>query len=210
LKSIKFLYLALHDSYYFSDSINSNELMPTFPEIPRFFIALMPPPGVMDYANQVIQELGDRFQVCTAKAPPHVTLQPPFQWPLAEVETIETCLRQFAATQAEVPISLSGFGAFAPRVLYINVLKTPELMALQKALAEEMQRTLQVVDPKAKSRAFAPHMTVASRKMTPRIFKQAWAELQPRSVEFEFVCDRLTLLIHDGHQWHIRCEFPLA
>lgn len=161
----------------------------------------------MDYANGVIQELGDRYHTSTAKAPPHITLQAPFLWPLADVTQINQALAKFAAQQSTVPVTLSGFGAFAPRVLFINVVKTSELMILQKALAEEIECTLGIVDPKAKTRSFSPHMTVASRKMTPRIFKQAWAELQPRTVEFAFICDRLTLLIHDNRQWHIHAEF---
>ena len=175
----------------------------------RFFVALVPPQEIQDYANQRIQELGDRYQTRTAKAVPHITLQPPFLWQTNTVSRLEECLSSFAHTQRQIPVILSGFGAFAPRVLFINVLKTAELLQLQIDLMADLEKHLGIVDPMAQRRSFSPHLTIASRNLTRQTFKQAWSELQPQQVEFQFVADRLTLLIHDGHQWHIQSEFRL-
>lgn len=175
----------------------------------RFFIALIPPQAVQDYADRTIQELTERFQTRTAKAPPHVTLQPPFLWEFEQVFELENRLRQFAQTRSPVPVTISGFGAFAPRVLYLNVLKTPELLALQAVLIQDLEQ-IGIRDPKNKQRGFSPHLTVASRNINKPIFKAAWAELQARSVEFEFVSNRLILLIHEGQRWQVRSEFELG
>lgn len=175
----------------------------------RFFVALVPPQEIQDYANQRIQELGDRYQTRTAKAVPHITLQPPFLWQTSAVSQLEECLSSFAHTQSQIPVMLSGFGAFAPRVLFINVLKTAELLQLQVNLMADLEKHLGIVDPMAQRRSFSPHLTIASRNLTRQTFKQAWSELQPQQVEFQFVADRLTLLIHDGHQWQIQSEFRL-
>ncbi len=176
----------------------------------RFFIALMPPFKVQEFAERVVTELGDRHQMGTAKAPPHITLFPPFAWHPANAAELDDALKDFAAQQSAIPVALSGFGAFPPRVLYINVLKTPELLNLQAALLHYLESTLAIVDPKAKTRPFAPHLTVASRNVNRSSFRAAWAELQPRSVEFEFVGDRLTLLKHNSHRWLIRNQFLLG
>lgn len=175
----------------------------------RFFVALVPPVEIQEYAEGVIQELSDRYHTRTAKAPPHVTLQPPFEWQLGEIDRLNQCLAEFVHNSNAVPVNLSGFGAFAPRVLYINVVKTPGLLTLQAALMAQLESTLKIVDPKSKHRAFAPHLTVASRNITSQTFKVAWETLRSRSVEFEFVGDRLVLLQHDGQRWQIRSEFPL-
>lgn len=176
----------------------------------RFFIALIPPIVIQDYANALIQELSARYGTHTANAPPHITLQAPFLWQLTAVSEVESCLQGFAKTVAPVPVKLAGFGAFAPRVLYINVLKTPELLMLQSKLLAHLEQQLQIIDPVAKSRPFTPHLTLASRKLTRQTFRQAWQELQTRSVEFEFVGDRLTLLLHNGQQWQVRSEMILG
>jgi 2'-5' RNA ligase len=172
----------------------------------RFFVALVPPVEIQVYASDVIQELGQRYRTYTSKAPPHITLQPPFLW--SEVTGLENHLARFASHQSAVPIYLSGFGSFAPRVLYINVLRTTELLAMQAALSSYLETELGIVDLASKRRSFAPHVTVASRNLTRQTFRQAWAELQSRAVEWQFVADRLTLLIHDGHRWQIQAEFP--
>lgn len=170
----------------------------------RFFIALMPPIKIQDYAEQVIQELGDRYHTRTAKAPPHITLQSPFEW-RREDDRLERQLKDFADCQPPFAIELFGFGAFPPRVLYVNVQKKAELLALQSSLAAEL-KGLGIVDPQ--SRAYAPHLTVASRNLNPTTFDAAWQELKLRQIEFKFVTDALTLLIHDGHRWQIDRHFP--
>ncbi len=176
------------------------------PDEARFFIALIPPVEVQDYANSVIQELSDRYQTRTSPSPPHITLQAPFLWQMAQLSRLETCLDQFTQGQFAVPILLRGFGNFAPRVLYINVLKTPELLALQARLITHLEAH-SIVDPIAQRRPFSPHMTVASRHLTPATFQQAWSELQLRQVEFEWVSDRFALLLHDGQRWQVRSQF---
>lgn len=175
----------------------------------RFFIALVPPPAIQDYANGIIQELGDRFQTHTAKAPPHVTLQPPFEWSPARADRLADELTAFAQRQVTVPVHLLGFGQFSPRVLYIHVEKTAELLAFQANLAEHLEQTLGIVDPKGRRRRFTPHVTVASRNLTPPTFQQAWTLLKERPVDLKFQSDRLTLLQHNGQQWQIYREFAL-
>jgi 2'-5' RNA ligase len=176
----------------------------------RFFVAIVPPTEIQDSAQAVIRELSDRYQTSTAKAAPHITLQPPFVWLEESLPQLEQQLMAVAQVHAAFPVRLAGFGAFVPRVLYINVLKTPELLTLQAELMVDLERSLGIVDPTAKQRPFAPHLTVASRNMTRSTFKAAWAELQPRSLQLEFVADALTLLIHDGQRWQVRSQYPLS
>jgi 2'-5' RNA ligase len=178
--------------------------------VTRFFVALVPPQEIQDDANEVIQELADHFRTSTSKSPPHVTLQPPFEWPPDRLPELQAVLANFASAQSPTPVRLSGFAAFPPRVLYINVVKTPDLLSLQAALMQELEQHLEIVDPKSRQRPFAPHMTVASRNVTRQTFKQAWEHLRDRPVEFEFVGDRLTLLIHNGQHWLVHGEFPLS
>jgi 2'-5' RNA ligase len=174
----------------------------------RFFIALLPPPEIQAVAQLLIEELSDRYQTSTSQAPPHVTLQAPFLWQIEAIPQLETCIRQFAQHQPAVPVTLSGFGTFPPHVLYINVSKTPALLSLQASLMAHLHQTLGIVDPVAQRRLFSPHMTVASRNLTDATFQLSWADLQSRSLEWEFVGDRLTLLLYKKQRWHIQSQFP--
>ncbi|NWF59184.1 MAG: 2'-5' RNA ligase family protein [Fischerella sp.] len=173
-----------------------------------FFIALLPPQEIQDYANQIKQYFADQYASRHAqKSPPHITLQPPFEWLDENVPGLEACLQEFASRQKAVPITLSGYGAFVPRVIYINVVRNPELLALQAALMTHLQRELAIVDKVSQTRPFAPHMTVAFKDLTRQNFKAAWPEFQQRELYFEFTADKLTLLRHDGRRWNIKAEF---
>lgn len=174
----------------------------------RFFVALLPPQDIQDYANQIKQYFADNYASRHAqKSPPHITLQPPFEWANNHVSVLETSLREFASQQQSIPVTLNGFAAFAPRVIYIDVVRSPELLSLQANLATYMETNLQIVDQVGKKRPFAPHMTVAFRDLTKQNFQAAWPEFAHRQLHFEFSANKLTLLIHDGRCWQIQSEF---
>jgi 2'-5' RNA ligase len=174
----------------------------------RFFIALLPPQDIQDYANQIKQYFADNYASRHAqKSPPHITLQPPFQWANSDISRIEAFLAEFAHTKQSLPITLSGFAAFAPHVIYINVVRSQELLSLQTDLMAHVETNFGIVDKVGKTRPFAPHMTVAFRDLTRQNFQAAWPEFENRQLHFEFTADKLTLLIHDGRRWQIKSEF---
>ncbi|MEL6249263.1 MAG: 2'-5' RNA ligase family protein [Cyanobacteria bacterium J06554_6] len=173
----------------------------------RFFIALVPPQVIQSEANAVRQVFADRFNSRKAfNSPPHVTLQPPFRWPLAEIDRLLQAVAVFADEQPPFSLQLQGFGAFPPRVIYIDVVKTPALERLQADLSNYLteQLSIQEKDP---NRPFRPHMTVAFRDLTRSAFRQAWPEFEQRPYQAEFTVDKLTLLIHN-QQWVTHSEYP--
>lgn len=175
----------------------------------RFFIALLPSQAIQDYANAVKQVFVDRYNSRAAlKSPPHVTLQPPFEWLMEAVPDLKGTLGEFAAQVAPIPVTLSGFGAFPPRVIFIDVIKTPSLLALQTTLIAHMEQALGIVNAEANTRSFSPHLTVGFRDLTKENFQLAWAEFQHCPLQLEFTATQLTLLQHDGQHWHIKAEFP--
>lgn len=174
----------------------------------RYFVALLLPQALETYAIETIELLRDRYGTGTAKAPPHITLAPPFHWSPQEVDRLEVQLQTFGQAKSEVDVQIAGFAAFAPRVLYLNVVRSPDLLDLQARLTIALETQLGIVDAH-KSRSFAPHITVASRQMTRSIFRQAWAELETKSIDFSFTADAIVLLEHDGSSWQVRRSFPL-
>jgi 2'-5' RNA ligase len=174
----------------------------------RFFIALLPPQDIQDYTTEIKQYFAQNYNSRHAlKSPPHITLQPPFEWQLDAVPVLEQTLSTFAETRMPVPIILKGFGAFVPHVIYINVIKTPELMSLQSYLMTHLENSLGIVRLVSKRRPFSPHMTVAFKDLTRKNFRAAWPQFEQREVEFKFTASHLTLLIHDGGHWNINSEF---
>lgn len=176
----------------------------------RFFVALLPPQALQDDITAIKHDLRQRFDSQAAlRSPPHITLQPPFQWPVTETNSLEHHLESWARTQPVVPIQLVGYSAFAPKVIYINVAQTAQLMAVQPAIAAYLENACGIVDRVGKTRRFIPHITVGFRDLTPAAFRRAWAEFEHRSFAAEFIAHSLTLLRHNGQIWQISNRFPL-
>jgi 2'-5' RNA ligase len=177
----------------------------------RYFIALLPPQEIQEQITAIKQYFAENYGSSGAlKSPPHITLQPPFKWVTAEISHVEESLEKFVISHQPIPITLSGFAAFPPRVIYANPLKTPGLLEIEKDLSEYLETNLGIVDPVAKGRSFTPHLTVAFRDLTKENFKAAWSEFKTRSLNFEFTSYQLTLLIHDSERWNISREFPFS
>ncbi len=180
------------------------------PSKQRFFIALVPPPDIQQQITEIKQYFAEHYNSSSAlKSPPHITLQPPFEWPAAEVPKLEESLKAFAANRLPILVTLSGFAAFDPHVIYVDVVKSPELLEMQQDLMSYLEANLGIVDRLSQTRPFVPHMTVGFRDLTKENFQAAWLEFAGRELHFEFTAAALTLLLHDGSRWNISQQFPL-
>ncbi|PSN20394.1 2'-5' RNA ligase [filamentous cyanobacterium CCP5] len=183
----------------------------------RYFVALLPPDSLQQEIQAIKREFQTRYGSKAAlKSPPHITLYPPFLWPHHADSLLHQALQVFAAQIDPVFIELSGFGAFPPRVIYVDVLETPALMELQPILRDHLEQTIGIVNqryfpgsdpPPSQQRRFIPHMTVAFRDLKPASFRQVWPEFEHRSFQASFWVPELTLLIHDGQRWQIAQNF---
>ena len=177
----------------------------------RFFIALLPPQEVQEEANKIKQYFSDVYQSHAAlRSPPHITLQPPFDWEVKDLPRLLEALHRFSQSHPSIPMTLDGFAAFKPRVIYINVKKTPELLAVQQALMSHLESGLNLVHYSSKNRPFSPHLTVGFRDLTKPNFYRAWEELKGKEIYFDFMIEKLTLLSHNGKMWEIYQDFSFA
>lgn len=173
-----------------------------------YFIALLPPQEIQDYATGVKQYFADNYDSQYAfKSPPHITLQPPFEWEEHKLIDLDSCLQKFTMNRKSISINLDGYNAFPPRVIYIDVVQSPDLMDLQADLVAFLETNLGIVDEAGKSRGFTPHMTVAFKDLKKSKFKAAWQEFQNKQLDFEFIADGLWLLKHEDKKWHLLKEF---
>jgi 2'-5' RNA ligase len=176
----------------------------------RFFIALVPPPDIEQHITEIQQYFAEHYNSRGAlNSPPHITLQPPFHSLAEDVPKLEESLNQFSVNRRPIPVTLSGFAAFAPRVIYVDVVKSPELLEIHSYLMSYMEANLGIVDRVSQSRPFVPHMTVAFRDLTKENFQAAWLEFAGRELHLEFTASALTLLLHDGSRWNMSHQFPL-
>lgn len=177
----------------------------------RFFVALLPPEAVQMKANEIKGIMRDQYASKAAfRSPPHVTLLAPFEWPIAELPRLAQALKEFAAAQSSVPMTLDGFAAFAPHVIYINVVQSDHIMAIQPKLLAHLHTQVGLESKQDLRRAFVPHMTVAFRDLKPNMFRKAWSVFQHQEIHFDFTVGQLTLLIHNGKMWTVKEHYDFA
>lgn len=171
----------------------------------RWFVAIVPPDAVGDRVTALKQDCADRFGTRQAlKSPPHITLIPPFVRSTAEMEPVQQVLAAVAQGRSPFQLSLDGFDAFVPRVLFLRPAANPSLATLQADLADRCQTNCQI--PR-ETRPFHAHMTVAFRDWQPAQFHQAWAEFRDRPFRAQFTVDRLALLHHHDGRWQVHRSF---
>ncbi|MEM6837371.1 MAG: 2'-5' RNA ligase family protein [Cyanobacteria bacterium P01_C01_bin.120] len=176
----------------------------------RYFLALIPPPAIQVEATQLKHYFREHYRSQAAlKSPPHITLQAPFEWPDAGRDRLLATLSNFQCTTATVPVTISGFGAFPPRVIYLAVEHTAALMQLQISLSQHLAHHLGIIDLRSRDLPFRPHLTVAFRDLKPAAFRKAWPEFAQRPANYAFTASNYTLLRHIGRQWICEQEFAL-
>ena len=117
-----------------------------------------------------------------------------------EAELINS-LSHFAQGKDPFEISLSGFSAFAPRVIFAAVIENEKLKQLQTELVRCCRQELNLFNAQYQDKPFHPHITLAFRDLKKSLFVEAWNEFQHKAFSGSFIVNGVDLLKHDGHMW---------
>lgn len=170
-----------------------------------FFIALVPENDLKLKLGEIKNSFANNYKAHHAlKLPPHITLIPPFKIDQDKESTLIKVIRQTAANTYSFEIQLNGFGAFPPRVIFINVLNSIALNDLYNRLYENAQQLL----PGKPQREYHPHITIANRDLKRQKFDEAWPVFKKQEFRETFPVHHLYLFGHDGRTWKILDEFP--
>lgn len=174
-----------------------------------YFIALVPEEPVYSEIWHLKEEMRDRFETKAAlRSPPHITLHMPFKWSANKEEALFNSMQAAADNTLRFYLSLKDFGAFEPRVIYVNVIDNEQLTALQKDVGKRAAQEWHIYQ-QPDSRPFQPHMTIAFRDLKKPKFHEAWQEFSQRKYENEILITSLALLKHNGRTWDIYKSFNL-
>ena len=171
-----------------------------------FFIGLIPGFEIQREVSGFKNECSERFGASHAlKSPPHITLIPPFRWPIGQLTALNETLDMFALGQEPFDIELSDFNCFRSRVLYVDVVPNASLLQLQRMLQKKLSKAHGL--PANDGRRFHPHMTIAHRDLVPEHFTEARKLFSEREYRRIFSASRVTLLRHDGGIWQIEGHY---
>lgn len=173
-------------------------------KVKLYFLAIVPPSPVYDDALRLKNYFKEQYNSkASLNSPPHVTLHMPFQWKEKKEELLVQHLCAFARGRAAFKMYLDNFGAFPPRVIFIDVALAEELVTLKKELTRFCRQHLNLFNADYKDQAFHPHMTLAFRDLKKPMFERAWSEFQQRTFTASFEVNQICLLKHNGKTWDI-------
>lgn len=177
----------------------------------RYFVAVVPPEPLRAEITGMKGYFKEKYHASKAlNSPPHITLHMPFKWKEERENEIASVLSLFCEGFHPFRVKLAGFGAFEPRVIFVQPVENPELSELQKKLVRSMRLGLNLFNGDYKDRGFHPHLTLAFRDLKKAQFAAAWEEFQKKNFEARFEVNSICLLKHIGHSWIIFKEFPLS
>lgn len=171
-----------------------------------YFIAVLCPPELDKKVLQYKLWMKEQFGCTVAlKSSAHITLVPPF-WLENESEIqLLNSFHAFTSDMQDIQIYLNGFGHFSKRVLYVKVELNPALEEL-KLQAENYFTAAFNKAIRKEERVFQPHVTIASRDMTPSAFYKAWEQVSIQNFTFSFSANKITLLKLSPGKWDTIAE----
>ncbi len=105
-------------------------------------------------------------------------------------------------------LQLENFGAFPPRVIFIDLQHSEPLFTLQQELLRYCKRELNLFNANYKDQPFHPHVTLAFRDLKKPVFAQAWGEFESREFSGSFQVSDIHLLKHNGKTWDTFQQIP--
>jgi 2'-5' RNA ligase len=143
------------------------------------------------------------------KSPAHITLQMPFKRAPDNEPLMMNALRDFSACEIPFTVELDGFGAFAPRVIFIKIKEHQAVAGLHSRLRKVLLAQIELPQREIMDEVH-PHITLATRDLSRDSFGKAWALFENRKFTGSFTVNSLFLLKHNGRNWEILREFTFT
>ena len=172
----------------------------------RFFIGITPPKEICTHVFNIKRWFYEEYKSEAAlKSPTHIKLVSPFECDEQDIIHLEEALLKFVQTQKSVLITTDNFGAFPPKVIFINIIKTVGLLNLIDNLNNHLYVTVNKTG--IGGIPTHPHINVAFKDLTEDNFTLAWENFKKYEYAHEFHATKLTLFIFKEDKWEIDSEF---
>ena len=169
-----------------------------------YFIAVLPPQKIQEEITLLKQEIAEHFGSKHAlKSPPHITIHMPFKWKDKRFSELEQVMNHLNTDLEPFQIELKNFDFFEPRVVFVDVVPSEALEALQHKVVDACRKTLKLDNANYKDRAFHPHVTIGFRDLKKPRFYEAKKVFEQRTIGFAFDVSNISLLKHDGTRWNV-------
>lgn len=167
-----------------------------------YFVAFVLPEPVLGRVEELKLLISEKFgsKACL-KAPPHITLIPPFWFP--DDQRVISALQSFTWNDT-ISIQLNGYGSFGKKVLYIKPEPNEALTAVYHAIQGHFKALLGLANKEKRKLPFVPHVTIGNRDWTEAQCLAA-RDYFTRYLPFEAPCElsTISLLKFEAGRWRV-------
>ena len=176
-----------------------------------YFLAIIPPEPLLPLLWELKHEVARKFASSAAlRSPPHITLHMPFKMKEKKRDALISGINQLTGKLTPLRVELDGFDSFPPKVIYIKVEASQELIKVQQAIASFMAKKMSILNASYKKQPFKPHLTIAFRDLKKAEYHKAWDYYRERPFKTACLVDHIALLKHDGKRWEEDVKFRLG
>lgn len=156
---------------------------------------------------EVREKFGSKHSL---NAPPHITLLSPFRYGVENSDQLHSLLKIFAQGFQPFKIQFNNFSTFPPRVVFMDVDKSPALTKIQGKIEELARSNSDLFNYNYHEQPYHPHLTLAFKDLTKSDFYTIWKEFEDREFRKSFTATNLHLLRHTGERWEVKRNYPLG
>lgn len=163
-----------------------------------------------DEIRAIKEEFSRDFSASHAlRSPAHITLQMPFKRTPDHEPVMVNVLKEFAVGERSFTVELDGFGAFAPRVIFIKIRDHQHISGLHSRLRDVLLAQMEFPLREIMNEVH-PHITIATRDLSRDSFVKAWPLFENRKFTGSFTVNSIFLMKHNGRHWDIFREFTFT
>ena len=156
--------------------------------------------SLLDYKHhQLVKDLWAELKKEFAVSKVYQAPEPHFSYQLARhynIKSLESVLRRFAASKTSFQVRAAGLGIFTKPhlVLYIPVVRSPELMQFHEALGQEISSTASGVEEYYYPSRWMPHITLGIGDINKDNLSRIVHFLAERDFNWEITIDNIGLV----------------
>jgi 2'-5' RNA ligase len=167
-----------------------------------YYIAIVAPEEINQQVLKWKNYFKDHFDCTVAlKSPAHITLIPPF-WMKEDLENdLVNSIKDFSITKNKFEIALKDFTAFKPKVIFVDVVKSEILTDFYQSFTDCID--VNKFPIKKDDRPFHPHVTLATRDLHKKAFREAWEIFSKKKYEALWMVNGISLLRHNKKNWDV-------
>lgn len=168
-----------------------------------YFIAIVLPQPLHEKILKYKQMMLEKYNCKVGlKSPAHITLVPPF-WMEDEKEhqlisDIDSLFNHLHAFH----ITTNNFSAFKPSTIFIAVAPNEALNEVKKA-TDEVFKNNSFYNIKIDTRAFHPHITIATRDLPKKSFLEIWPWFVEKKFTEQWTAEGISVLKHNKKNWDV-------